>query len=535
MRYPSSSVFAWSLAALWSIAGCSGSSSNPAKATDAGASPHDAASPLDGGSTTESVDAGSSPTVTGPIEGGCTGKPYPSAPLDLSSYGYVEQEYFFEGTATAYDWAGAASADGMWSVRTTTSAHYKTRMLVRRPSDRTKFNGTVIVEWLNVTAGSDIDPDFGYAHAELLRSGFGYVGVSAQAAGVVGGSPSILGIAGMPLVKVDPTRYGSLQHPGDDYSYDMYTQAARLLRHPGAVDPLGGLKPAHLIADGESQSAFRMVTYVDAIQPLAKVFDGFFIHSRFGGGALLSGSADAGPLGLLAGPSPARIRGDLQVPVFQFETETDVLGPLGTTGYSAARQADTDLLRTWEVAGTAHADQYLLDYEEPAALGGCGSGDGGSPDSGAADSGADAIATSCANVNQGPEHWVEDAAISALNAWVTEKRLPPKGDPLMLGDAAHDFARDVNGNALGGVRSPAVDVPIASYSGQPASGASLVCALFGQTTAFATSQLMMLYPTHADYVDKVSAAAMQDEQAGFLSAADVPLIEQEAQAAAIPQ
>src|SRR5215469_862340 len=104
-----------------------------------------------------------------------------------------------------------------------------------------------------------------------------------------------------------------------------------------------------------------MVTYVDAIQPLHRAFDGFLIHSRVGGSAPLVTPAGAGLLALFMGPSPAHIRADLGVPVFQFETESDVLGLApGTPPFSAAREPDTAKLRTWEVAGTAHADQYLL-------------------------------------------------------------------------------------------------------------------------------------------------------------------------------
>jgi hypothetical protein len=475
-----------------------------------------------------SGDAGNDrlPTIAGPVTGGCTGKPFPAAPLNLASYGYLEAEYFMKGSATAYGWASPPSADGMWSVRTTTSAHYKTRLLVRRPSDPSRFNGTVIVEWLNVTAGMDLDPDFGYAHVELLRSGYAYVGVSAQAEGVIGGSPSPLGIGSLPLVQEDPERYGSLRHPGDDYSYDIYTQAAHALRHPGPIDPLGGLMPARLIGDGESQSAFRLVTYVDAIQPIARAFDAFFIHSRWGYGALLSGSAGAGVAALLEGPGPARIRGDLGVPVFQLETETDVLGLIPGKGFSAARQPDTDDLRTWEVAGTAHADQYLLDFELPAYQAtGCNGGD----------SGAASIITSCGSVNAGQQHWVEDAAIHALNAWTEHGQLPPMALPLVLADAGNAFATDAYGNTLGGVRTPALDVPIATYSGQAPSSASLVCSLLGQTTPLSATQLMTLYPTQADYVSKVSSAAMQGQQGGWLLSADIPFIEMEAQSAPLPQ
>jgi hypothetical protein len=473
------------------------------------------------------ADTGPLPTVTGPITGGCSGKPFTAAPLDLASYGYIEQEYFFEGNASAYDWASPPGADGLWSVKATTTAHYKSRMLVRRPADSAKFNGTVMVEWLNVTGGLDVDPDFGYARVELLRSGFGYVGVSAQAVGVVGGPPSITGSPPIPLVQADPQRYGTLLHPGDDYSYDIFTQAARALRHPGGVDPLGGLPHARLIGDGESQSAVRLVTYVDAIHPIAGVFDGFFIHSRFGGGALLNGSADAGSAGILSGPSPAHIRSDLKVPVFQFETETDVAGLGPGQGFSVSRQPDTDLVRTWEVAGTAHADQYLSDYEQSAF------GDAGVIACGIGDSGATVV--SCGMPNAGPQHWVEDAAISAMHAWAKDGKLPPMGAPITFAASGSALARDANGIVLGGVRTPEVDVPIATYSGQPATGSSIVCSLFGQTLPFTTAQLRMLYPTHDDYVSKVTAAATQDQQAGFLLAADVPVIEREAQSAPVPQ
>lgn len=469
--------------------------------------------------------------VTGPVTGGSTGKPFTATAVDLASSGYVEEEYFFAGTATAYDWVTPPGEDGTWSIKPTRKAPYKTRMLVRRPTGRAKFNGTVLIEWLNDTGGVDADPEFGFAHAELLRSGFAYVGVSAQAQGVVGGSASISSLAGFSakaLVQEDPTRYGSLQHPGDDFAYDIFTQAARALRHPGTVDPLGGLAPTRLIGDGESQSAIRMVTYVNAVQPVENVFDAFFIHSRFGGGALINGFADAGLGAILAGPNPAHIRGDLTVPVFQFETETDVPGltsGLLGQGYVVARQPDTAHLRTWEVAGTAHADQYLIDYEEGP--------DGGGGEAGAA---AASLIGACGDINAGPQHWVEDRAISALQAWMAHGTLPPSGEPFTMSDAGVAIAQDPNGNALGGVRTAAVDVPIATYSGQPGGGggASLTCSFFGQTTPFTATQLAALYSSHTDYVTKVTAATGAAQQAGFILAADAPLIEQQAQSASVP-
>jgi hypothetical protein len=74
---------------------------------------------------------------------------------------------------------------------------------VDRPANPAKFNGTVIVEWLNVTAGFDTAADWTYGHDELVRDGFAWVGVSAQAAGVAA------------LREAGPVRYGALSGPGE--------------------------------------------------------------------------------------------------------------------------------------------------------------------------------------------------------------------------------------------------------------------------------------------------------------------------------
>ena len=110
------------------------------------------------------------------------------------------------------------------------TADYRTRILVYRPADAARFNGTVLVEWLNVSGGVDGSPDWTFLHREVMRSGYAWVGVSAQSVGVHGG-PAIMETAGpMNLIKVDPERYGSLSHPGDTFSFDMYAQAGAVAR-----------------------------------------------------------------------------------------------------------------------------------------------------------------------------------------------------------------------------------------------------------------------------------------------------------------
>ncbi|MDZ7785419.1 MAG: alpha/beta hydrolase domain-containing protein [Halioglobus sp.] len=146
----------------------------------------------------------------------------------LASVGYEQAEYFVSGTANAYVNSNELQPDGRWSVQPASQAPYRTRIVVHRPSSPEDFNGTVVVEWLNVSAGFDAAPDWGMLHTELIRSGYAWVGVSAQREGVealLDGSAAAL----LPGAPVDD-RYASLQHPGDAFSYDIYSQVARALR-----------------------------------------------------------------------------------------------------------------------------------------------------------------------------------------------------------------------------------------------------------------------------------------------------------------
>ena len=150
--------------------------------------------------------------------------------------GATEQEWILEGEASRYRLVGEYGHDGRWSVEPAESAPYGVRLLVECPlADR--FNGVVVVNWNNVSAGFDAMLA-GPPTARMLKDGYAVIGVSAQYLGVQGERG---------LVLSDPERYGTLGHPGDDYSYDIFTQAVRVIsgRH-GADDVLGGLPPATL-------------------------------------------------------------------------------------------------------------------------------------------------------------------------------------------------------------------------------------------------------------------------------------------------
>ncbi|NEC90934.1 hypothetical protein G3I71_35200 [Streptomyces sp. SID12501] len=414
--------------------------------------------------------------------------------FDLSTVGYTQSEFFLSGNAASYVPIAPFDPDGRWQVTQASTSPYTTRIVVNRPADPAAFNGTVVVEWLNVSAGMDSAPEWIYTHNELIREGFAWVGVSAQAVGVNAAKAA------------DPVRYAGLSHPGDSYSYDIYSQAGKAVKDSAAT-VLDGLRPRTVLANGESQSAFRLTTYVNAIHPLVSVYDGFLVHSRRDIGAPLSQAPQAN----VPTPAVVRFRTDLDAPVLVVQAENDVLA----LGSLAARQDDTPRLRLWEVAGTAHADAYI----------GLGAGDDGSGTAGLQGLNlmlSPPTRTGCASpINTGQAHYVLDTAQYALNRWVTTGIPPAKAPRLQVDTSgpAPAFVLDAHGNVNGGVRTPAVDAPLATLSGLGQAGESF-CFLFGTTTPFGAEKLGALYPTHASFVAKWSASTARGAAAGFIRPAD---------------
>ena len=80
-----------------------------------------------------------------------------------------------------------------------------------------------------------------------------------------------------------PERYAALTHPGDAFAFDIFSQAGAALRT--GAGPLAHLAVETPLAVGESQSATFLVTYVNAVDPWAGIYDGFVIHGRGASGA----------------------------------------------------------------------------------------------------------------------------------------------------------------------------------------------------------------------------------------------------------
>ena len=451
------------------------------------------------------------PQVTGPVAApDAPGAPthnynFFSSNHDLASHGYVEEEYFIRGTADGYTFPDKLK-DG--TPNGNPQAYY-TRVVVRRPAEAKHFNGAVLVEWDNVTNNFDAENVWFYDWDHMMRAGYVWVGVSNQTIGIDA------------LKKWNARRYGdfdvgkSLPKPGagapdaDAESYDIFSQVGAALQHPGSVDMLGGLKPKILLATGQSQSAGRLATYVNSLQPAAKVYDGFLLDA-----------------------TSSSIRSDITVPVMKIMAEHDVL-----TGGAATRQDETGKFRQWEVAGSAHMSRHVRESREPLEL---------------RDNGLSleaAMAPLCANPQIGtrtPTGEVTAAALAALSRWAEGGKPPaisPKLDVTQINQAPKQsvVARDADGLALGGIRLAAMAVPTqiniglgapADASKAAAGGEAIgagACVRWGPSTDMTVDQLNAHYTSHADYVAKVKKVVAQNVKDGFLLPVDAAATIREAE------
>ena len=451
--------------------------------------------------------------VSGPVTGGWHGWPFGGPGLDVGQYGFVQEEYFLEGKASCFapEPGSELGWDGRWTVEPVGSSPYRTRLLVVRPADPDAFNGTLLVFWNNVSAG--YENIGGGESAEIFEGGYAYVAVTAQRVGVHGAPPNPQGLQAW-----DPARYASLSIPSDDYSYDIFTQAAAALssgRPSGEVDPLGGLEVRRMIATGGSQSAARLATYVNSMQPRARIFDAFLLLLYFGGGAPLEAGEAVMTVELAA--SDARspripegvhlLRDDLDTPVMVVNTECEALSCYGV------RQPDTDRYRYWEVAGASHVSLQGIRSSAPRL----------ERDFGFSMPIDDVTMGGINQVSIAP---VVDAALHHLDRWLREGTVPPRQPLIDFEGQPPAVVRDADGLARGGIRLPPVEVPVAHNSAIQKSP-DVFARLMGSHVPFSAERLDELYPTREEYLARFEEAVHAAEAASIVLPRDVaPLMEE---------
>jgi hypothetical protein len=415
------------------------------------------------------------PKVSGPIAVGAQpgdkshDYPWMATIHPIKQAGYVEEEFFYEGTARRFDTQG----DNAMGGKLVSEGHaYRTRMIVRRPSDMKKFNGVVLAEWQNVTAGYDLDAMWGGSYEHIMREGYIWVGISAQRVGVQR-EPNGLKVW-------SPVRYGTLDVTAggtiedDSLSYDIFAQGMEAIRDPQGVNVIGGAKPKTVVAMGASQSAGRLGTYINAL------------HSQLGD--------PVGAYFLMIGG--ARVREDLPVPVFKLLSETDVSGQV------RSRQADTDKFRHWEIAGTSHSSRRTSMNAGPLTK-------------------RDNVQRAAANCTyptypRVPMNYALAAVYDHMTAWVEKGVKPPVAPRIEVN--GNEIVRDERGNAKGGIRLAEFDPAVALNSG--ANTGDGFCRLYGRYEPFDDATIASLYPTHRAYADAAKKRIADNLAAGYIVKAD---------------
>ena len=207
-------------------------------------------------------DGAAVPTVQGPVTGGKGAVVLGPGGFDLATVGYQQEEYFISGDATAYVADGAlAERRAVDRLEGRHRAVHDPRAWCAGRSTPTTSTARCSSSGSTSRAASTPSPDWTYAHVELIRSGAAWVGVSAQQVGIVGGGNPLGRRAGAQERRPRALRRAR-RIRATTTRYDMYSQAgAAVWAEPGQL--LGELEPERVLAIGESQSAFRLTTYVE--------------------------------------------------------------------------------------------------------------------------------------------------------------------------------------------------------------------------------------------------------------------------------
>jgi hypothetical protein len=285
-----------------------------------------------------------------------------------------------------------------------------------------------------------------------------------------------------------------ISHPGDTAANDIFSRAGAAIRAQPELVLGECMYPRAVLGVGQSQSSGRLVDYLNNAAGAHQVYDAIMTHS--------GGTPPANP----------------PVPTFVVRTMNE--GNANSSGPNVVE---------WDVAGASHNDKRLTEK---------------SFDIIGEAFGFMEIPFTCQNpMNDYPAFRVYNAALDWMSRWVRDGERPPEGAPFEMAGSA--FAVDAVGNMKGGVRLPDIDVPIKVYSAEngPASGVdifatflgALACGLAGTAVPLTEQQLLELYPTHEDYVQKYTEAADRALMGGFLLQEDYDEMIDLAEAAPIPR
>ncbi|MFC6764369.1 alpha/beta hydrolase domain-containing protein [Natrinema soli] len=430
------------------------------------------------------------PKVMGPL----SGQPMTGAVHDVSEHGYIEEEYFVQGKARPLGPVNPYPIDQRESP-SEKPAPYRTRVLIYRPAYDRGFNGTLVAEWPNVSTGRDAPVTWINTFDYAMREGYAFAVASSQKVGVDDSHTD------QDLKTAQPDRYGSLHHPGDEYSYDIFAQAIQALTRssnskPGHTSkkrksnaPLRDLDVERVVATGMSQSAQYLRYYINNIQAEQDLIDGFL------------------PFVTAETPADQDDIWDDLAPVMWVMSESEA---------NQVRREDSGLFRLWEVSGASHINYWLVHWAQ--AMDARDFGEDNPPwnrmiagQYGQRAEGDPGTSYDVCGVNYFPMRYAYRAAMDQLQDWLIEGEAPPSAPRIertVADDGSVTVARDQYGNAKGGLRLPVLDVPLVYYD--------ISCGTYGSTHRLEEETINSLYSDRQAYIEELECAVDETVDSGYL-------------------
>ncbi len=449
--------------------------------------------------------------------------------LDLEAYGYIETEYYMEGSANIYQSDGT---QGSVKVRDA-DVPYMNRLIVRMPEDPARASGNIVVEIINPTSFMEIERMWILSYQKLMRDGDIYVGITSK--------PNTIA----KLKEFNEERYGCLSWknprmdepfpfteeqirekgilPDIDIHYepglfwDMLTDLAWLLRSDDTMNPLHRIKDRFLYLTGWSQSACYLFRYVNSfayrseVKRDGQVFDGYLA----GGGVR-----------------------NLIIPVNQYEALMDYNFRLKRVEYTAqpfisvqtesensafdafrTKRPDSDypyfMYREYEVTGASHDTvfSYVNYYQQDEDLKRIGM--------------LPSYAGKHNNGNDYPSQILFAGAFRNLFRWVREGSGPQSCERIPVDEYGCN-RKDAFGNTKGGLRTCLLNYPTGRYysSSTIEPGQSFVDPssdkdpLFGCQEAFSQAFLKELYGSLEHYERLCREDTKEQISRGFICKED---------------
>lgn len=445
--------------------------------------------------------------------------------VDLRPLGYQEREFLAAGTAGEYH-----HRDG--APHQTGQQPYVTRVLVRTPPAG-RFNGIVLAEPLH--PDYDSAATWRTAHPWITDTGAAWVGITQDHR-----------MAATLREAYDADRYGELSIPAAGLRWDIVGSVLTALRTPGrsVLTDLADRVRYVYLSGWSNTGSFCRVFLRDGFHARHRLADGapavdgylIGISSGAAGAAGYPPLADGSPV--LPADDPRRTIGPADVPVIEvlseFESET----------HRPALREDSDdpgdRYRLYQVAGTSHdnprLESVLTNHTQFRRRG------HDVPLRRIAEQPSDARLDAVAR-----------AAYALLHRWVATGAPPPRVDRFpftdhVAADAVHELARDTHGNVRGGVRTPWVEAPLATYHPHstplpgyctpspwaPMGSADMVARLIGHMTPLPVEELRALHPTRQDYLDRYEAACARLTGQGLLLERDARMLLRAAHERALP-